>query len=789
MGHEDEIRAGNRHQKMKEAAVEYAKQGIPVFPCNRAKRPIIKDGFHGATADVAQIRKWWSENPYASIGMPTGVTSGVWVLDADVYKSEGKEALQRLIKGHGEAFSATRVQKTGGGGLQYFFKHPGFKIPSRNGKLEGPGLDVKGDGGYVIVPPSIHSSGRPYRWLNEGPAMDAPEWLLERVREEPKREHHPGASQRTHESSNTPYALKALELEAAKVRQAPKGTRNEILNKAAFAVGSLVAGGELSETHAENVLLDAAQAAGLPEREARRTIMSGMESGQKSPRQAPNKIPHLSPGPREDLNGAEDWEDPILLDNPSLPNMEPLPGIVGDISQAIATATETPLELATGMVLATVATACQGRFIVKVRPGYFEPLNVWIVVALDSGNRKSTVLNEATRPLISWEAKRRFEMEDDIKRATSKRKAQEARLKGLRSKYGKAKAVDLGGIESEIERLESELVEVPLPPQIWTDDVTTERLGVLLAINNERMSVISTEGGIIETIAGRYSNGIANMDLYLKGHSGDAVRVDRGSRDPVFLRRPALTIGLSPQPDVLKNMANLPGFRGRGFIARAGYLLPKSKLGYRSLDPEPVHQYVRDVYEQAIHLLLDIEPGTKDRGEPVFYFLELSQEAYQEWLSFAKVVEVDLREGGRFEFMTDWAGKLPGFAVRLAGLLHCVKDQHQPWVNQISFGTMKSALGLASIFASHAEAAYSLMGADKDVEGAKKVWRWIQRERLNQFLKRDCHQSLKGTFPRVRDIEPCLAVLEERHYITEATRQNGGRPSVFYNVNPKLTGG
>ncbi|MCF8084165.1 MAG: DUF3987 domain-containing protein, partial [Deltaproteobacteria bacterium] len=363
------------------------------------------------------------------------------------------------------------------------------------------------------------------------------------------------------------------------------------------------------------------------------------------------------------LNGQRiEWEEPVLLDDFSLPKMEPVRGMIGDISKAVSDATETPLELATGMVLAAVATACQGRFIVQAKRGYSEPVNVWIVVALDSGNRKSSVLIEATRPLISWESQKRCEMEDSIKRASSKRMSQDARLKSLRAKYGKAKGGDLAAIEEEIQELELELVEIPIAPRVWCDDVTTEHLGTLMSIHNERMSVMSAEGGIIDTIAGRYSNGIVNMDLYLKGHSGDPARVDRGSRDPIDLKHPALTLGLSPQPDVLKNMANLPGFRGRGFNARCGFLLPKSKLGFRSLETEPVIQQVRDEYERVIHALLDIEPGTDEHGEPVPYILNLSRSAFQEWMEFSKVVELGLREGGRFEFITDWGGKLPGFA-------------------------------------------------------------------------------------------------------------------------------
>lgn len=436
-----------------------------------------------------------------------------------------------------------------------------------------------------------------------------------------------------------------------------------------------------------------------------------------------------------------------------------------------------------------MATACQGRFIVQVKRGYSEPVNIWVVVALDSGNRKSSVLIETTRPLMSWESQKRFEMENDIKRASSKRMNQEARLKSLRARYGKAKASDLDSIGDEIQELESQLVEVPVAPRLWSEDVTTEHLGTLMSVYNERMSIHSTEGGIFETIAGRYSNGVVNMDLYLKSHAGDFVRVDRGSRESIYLEHPALSMGLSPQPEVIKNIAGLPGFRGRGFLARPGYLLPKSKLGYRSLETEPVSQQVRDEYERVIHALLNIEPGTDERGKPVPYILNLSREAYQEWMDFSKVVEMGLREGGRFEFITDWGGKLPGFAIRLAGLLHCVEDPFQPWIRQISLYTMQQALELGSIFSSHALAVFSLMGADKNLEGSRRVWRWIERGRFKSFRKNDCYNALKGSFPRVADIELCLDVLEERNYISSSKEKKVGRPSIMYAVHPDFTKG
>ena len=490
------------------------------------------------------------------------------------------------------------------------------------------------------------------------------------------------------------------------------------------------------------------------------------------------------------LNGQRiEWEEPVLLGDFGLPEMEPVPGIIGEFSEAVSAATETPLELAQGLSLAAVASACQGKAIVQVKRGYSEPVNVWINVALESGNRKSSVHAEVTRPLLTWEAEEREELEPIVKEAESQRKNQEARIKSLRGRYGKAQRDELEEIEEEIRELEAELVEVPVMPKVWVQDVTVEHLGTLLSLHGGRMSILSAEGGIFDLMAGRYSNGIPNLDLFLQGHSGDPVRVDRGSRESIYLERPALSMGLSPQPEVLKSIADAPGFRGRGLLARSLYLLPVSRLGHRVLETEPVSHLIKEKYEAVIHALLNLEPAKDERGKSVPHIISLTQPAYEEWLEFSRWVEKDLRESGRFEFIMDWAGKLPGAAARLAGLLHCVQHPEQPWSGQIQLETMQQALGLASIFSGHALKVFDLMGADKSLEGSKRVWRWIERGRFKSFSKRDCYNALKGCFPRVSEIEPPLDVLEERNYVASTKEKTGGRPTVKYRVHPELAEG
>jgi hypothetical protein len=143
--------------------------------------------------------------------------------------------------------------------------------------------------------------------------------------------------------------------------------------------------------------------------------------------------------------------------------------------------------------------------------------------------------------------------------------------------------------------------------------------------------------------------------------------------------------------------------------------------------------------------------------------------------------------------MTDWAGKLPGVAARIAGLLHCVEHSGTfPLPIEISLPTVERALDIAAILSEHAIAAFGLMGADPAIEGAKKVWRWMERTRSESFTARDCFQALKGSFRRMSELQPALEVLVERAYLAEVDSKNNkrpGRPSKSYTVNTALTEG
>src|SRR6266700_4577607 len=138
---------------------------------------------------------------------------------------------------------------------------------------------------------------------------------------------------------------------------------------------------------------------------------------------------------------------------------------------------------------------------------------------------------------------------------------------------------------------EAESVVVPAPYRLLADDATPEILATLLAQQGGRIALLSPEGGVVGQMAGRYSGARvpgANLGVYLKGHAGDRLRIDRVGRPSEYVARPALTIGLAVQPEVLRTMAEIPELGGLGVLARFLYSLPASRMGARLEDPEPV---------------------------------------------------------------------------------------------------------------------------------------------------------------------------------------------------------
>ena len=274
---------------MLKSALAYAAQGIAVFPCtskNGAKKPLTKSGFKNASTDPGVITEWWTKTPDALIGAPTGETAKFFVLDIDCKnKVNGFISLDNLVVEHGP-LPATRTVSTPSGGEHVYFKHPGSKVKTNAGIL-APGVDVRGDGGYIILPPSKIDENC-YSVVDDEPIAEAPDWLIQlvcpKVQQACSRKLTPKTAN-THVCATTSrYGARAVHSEYQRVASCPEGTRNSQLNKSAYALGQLVSGGEIAEEDAQGALEEAAAKCGLIGTEAIKTIRSGLAAGKLKPR-------------------------------------------------------------------------------------------------------------------------------------------------------------------------------------------------------------------------------------------------------------------------------------------------------------------------------------------------------------------------------------------------------------------------------------------------------------------------------------------------------------------------
>jgi P4 family phage/plasmid primase-like protien len=337
-----------------DTALHLARAGFSVYPihtmagarctcgdpkCSKpAKHPRTAHGRNDATTEETKIREWFARWPDSNYAIATGMESRLLVLVLDIDPRHGGDTeLARLEAAHG-ALPATFTVLTGGGGRHLYYRRPasvaGVKIPSR--PLPGySGIDVLADGGGAIAPGSRHASGNLYRVepdssreLTELPAAVVD--LI--VRQPPSPKPLPPSRPRSSDGSS-PYGLAALKEEAAGLRVTAEGGRNSALNRAAFAVAQLVAGGELDAGEAEREILSAAADAGLADGEAQTTFRSGFTAGLAEPRSAPPvaaapEPPRPSDGPDDrpplpeeapedvaDVETPDDWsQDSLALD-------------------------------------------------------------------------------------------------------------------------------------------------------------------------------------------------------------------------------------------------------------------------------------------------------------------------------------------------------------------------------------------------------------------------------------------------------------------------------------------
>jgi hypothetical protein len=290
------------------AALDYAARGWPVIPlhswtskgctCGRedcsspAKHPRTLHGLKDSSVDPVQLVAWWKRWPDTNIGLLTGVAFDVIDIDGE----EGMVAINAAAPWYGEPWDGGPTDNptidgpTSQTGRGWHVLIAPTGLGNRAGVLQH--VDWRGRGGYIVAPPSLHANGHRYEWFpgwgpDDQEVRTAPAWLLAILHKPATLAALPSVRPRPEGA----YGRAALEQEVGRVAIAPVGERNHTLNRAAFAIGQLIAGRAIEDAAgAVQALLNIGRAVGLGHEEVVATVRSGIEAGFRQPRRTPRSL-------------------------------------------------------------------------------------------------------------------------------------------------------------------------------------------------------------------------------------------------------------------------------------------------------------------------------------------------------------------------------------------------------------------------------------------------------------------------------------------------------------------
>lgn len=489
--------------------------------------------------------------------------------------------------------------------------------------------------------------------------------------------------------------------------------------------------------------------------------------------------------PSEEYNKEPEWEEPIPFEDYDLPPfpVDTLPAPVRDYVSALAESTQTPVDLAAASAIAVMSVCMQGKFRIKAKEDWVEPVNTFVLAVMNPSERKSAVENAMIKPLNVYESEQNNLNASLIESSKMHRRILERRQKAIEDKVAKGTAA-----MEEVQKIAEEIANYreTAPLKLYVDDITTEKLMSVLASNDGRAAILSTECGIFDTLSGAYSKSV-NIDVMLKGYSGDCIRVDRIGRNSESIMSPALTVLLMAQPSVLSGLMQNDTFRGRGLTARFLYCMPASYVGSRRYRTQAVPPETYAAYERCIRNLLEDEYGEEPE------IITLSEAADRLIEAFAEELEPKLR--GEYADIADWAGKLVGNVLRIAALI-CRASTHRsnefldvPEPLVVDGDTMSAAIRIGRYFIDHAKAAYMLMGADPVVSRCRKVLGVVKLKNLSEFSRRDI-MRLCQSFKTADDVQQALSRLIDYGYVAEKIPEKvhgkGRPPAPRYLVNPHV---
>lgn len=480
---------------------------------------------------------------------------------------------------------------------------------------------------------------------------------------------------------------------------------------------------------------------------------------------------------------SEIWQIPKDIEEKNLSSfpIECLPEILQKYTLELSEELQVSVDMVASSILGILSLCNQGKYYVEGKEGWREPINLYILVIAPPAERKSAIFSKITKIIYAYEKEKNLQLKPIIIANNNYIDILSKRIEEIKKLLKKGNGNQHELIQ-ELEKKQKELsnIEEKKYIQLIADDITPEALVNLMKDNQDKMAIFSSEGGIFATISGRYNNNIPNIDILLKSHSGDKVRVNRkgNNNETEMLDNPALTLLIFAQPLVLENLFQNVEFTSKGLCARFIYCYPKSRIGSRNIESKSVNIQTEQNYIELIKKLL------KKEEEKI---LTLSKESQKISIDFAKELEPKLVN--EFYEMEDWAGKFHGLILRIAGNLHMATNANTN-NSVISETTMKNAIKIGHYYLEHAQNIYSMVGVNLEQIQAKRIIKILERKRYTGKIKKhDLYRAVRGHgIKEISDIEKPLNYLKELGYIKEIINEDnpgvGRKPDNILELNP-----
>ena len=745
-------------------ARDYASMGFAVFPVQpRGKKPLTAGGFKDASLDADQIQRWWSRWPDANIGLP--VVARYIVLDVD-----SEEALHRLhVEGY--RLPSTSTAKTGRG-YHFWYSCEGHIVKNGVGIL--PGVDVRALGGYVVVPPSIHSSGGVYRWdvpLDSSNIAPAPDWLLRKV--------SPAQGQ-----GDVPtYVPVDVESVLAGVGE---GGRDQEL----FRLACKLRRADVPREWAERLIAEAAARCrpSFPPAEARTKVNCAYSRYQPDAVKA--RAVDSAPRPFRPLCDLP-MSRPLVPALPSELIPDPLRGWLLDITERM----QISLEFAAVPVLVALSAVVGRRVGIypKAEDDWLVVPNLWGGIVARPGKMKSPTMAEALKPMRrlaaqAQEAYRRNRVDQEPK--IESLKAKEVALKDLlRQSYkGRKGSRPVEDLEEELKVTHQELQDLSeslIEERYIVNDSTVEKLGELLAKNPCGLLLERDElAGWLRSLDREDRRG--DREFFLEAWNGTGSftydRIGRGT-----LHIPALCVSVvgGIQPTKLSRYVSQAldgGYAADGLLQRFQLLVWPEDHGEWQLVDRPPNKKARDRAFRAFATLSQLEgQRSADAEIPGRRFDPQAQSLFYAWLSALekRLRSAELREQPAFEsHLAKYRSLMPSLAL----LFELVEGG--PSDGPVSLVSAQRAAAWCDYLELHARKVYAAEVAPEIGAAHALVGKILKGAIYNGMTVREVYRHGWAGLKTAEQVLNGTRLLEQLGWARLETQETRGRSRQLLRVNP-----